>query len=103
MRAEIIFLGTSSTIPTPQRNHSAIYLRYNADKMLFDCGEGTQRQMSIAKLSAMKIRYMFITHLDGDHFLGVPGILQSCSMRNREMPLDIYGPKGIKKTRKTCC
>ncbi|MCD6522682.1 MAG: ribonuclease Z [Candidatus Diapherotrites archaeon] len=97
MRVEVVFLGTSSTIPTAERNHSAIYLRYGADRMLFDCGEGTQRQMTIAKLSAMKLKYIFITHMDGDHFLGLPGILQTCSMREREAPLEIFGPKGIKK------
>jgi ribonuclease Z len=95
---ELIFLGTSSAIPTPKRNHSAIALKAFGEIMLFDCGEGTQRQMARIKLSPMKVNNIFITHLHGDHFLGLPGIIQSMAFRGKKDPLHIYGPKGIIET-----
>jgi len=91
-------LGTSSALPTTKRNHSAIALKAFGEVMLFDCGEGTQRQMAGLKLSPMKINQIFITHLHGDHFLGLPGMIQSMAFRGRKDPLHIYGPEGIKKT-----
>ncbi|MDD3754215.1 MAG: ribonuclease Z [Methanobacterium sp.] len=95
---ELIFLGTSSALPTNKRNHSAIALKAFGEVMLFDCGEGTQRQMVRLKLSPMKINQIFITHLHGDHFLGLPGLIQSMAFRGRKDPLHIYGPEGIVKT-----
>ncbi len=95
---ELIFLGTSSALPTTKRNHSAIALKAFGEVMLFDCGEGTQRQMTRLKLSPMKINQIFITHLHGDHFLGLPGMIQSMAFRGRKNPLEVYGPEGIKKT-----
>ncbi len=94
-KMELIFLGTSSAIPTNYRNHSAIALKAFGEIMLFDCGEGTQRQMARARLSPMKVDKIFITHLHGDHILGVPGIVQSMAFRGRLKPLHIFGPKGI--------
>ena len=95
---EVIFLGTSSAIPSNQRNHSAVALKAFGEVMLFDCGEGTQRQMTKIKLSPMKVNHIFISHLHGDHFLGLPGIIQSMAFRGRKDPLYIYGPKGIERT-----
>ncbi|NYB52539.1 MAG: ribonuclease Z [Methanobacteriaceae archaeon] len=95
---ELIFLGTSSALPTPNRNHSSIALKAFGEIMLFDCGEGTQRQMARIKLSPMKVNNIFITHLHGDHFLGLPGMIQSMAFRGRKEPLHIYGPKGINET-----
>jgi ribonuclease Z len=95
---ELIFLGTSSALPTTNRNHPSIALKAFGEVMLFDCGEGTQRQMAILKLSPMKVNNIFITHLHGDHFLGLPGMIQSMAFRGRKDPLHIYGPKGIGKT-----
>jgi len=95
---ELIFLGTSSALPTPKRNHSAIALKAFGEVMLFDCGEGTQRQMARIKLSPMKVDHIFITHLHGDHFLGLPGMIQSMAFRGRKDPLHIYGPEGMIKT-----
>jgi ribonuclease Z len=92
---ELVFLGTSSAIPTSHRNHSAIALKAFGEIMLFDCGEGTQLQMSKAKISPMKINKIFITHFHGDHILGLPGIIQSMSFRGRKNPLHIFGPKGL--------
>ncbi len=92
---ELIFLGTSSAIPTSYRNHSAIALKAFGEIMLFDCGEGTQLQMSKAKISPMKINKIFLTHYHGDHILGLPGIIQSMAFRGRKEPLHIFGPKGL--------
>ena len=96
--AEVVFLGTSCAIPTPERNHPSVYFRYGKHRFLFDCGENVQRQMAIAKLSPMKIERIFITHLHGDHFFGLLGFIQSSYWRERAEPLYIYGPKGIKET-----
>jgi ribonuclease Z len=92
---ELIFLGTSSAIPTNHRNHSAIALKGFGEIILLDCGEGTQRQMTKARLSPMKINKIFITHFHGDHILGIPGMIQSMAFRGRTEPLDIFGPPGL--------
>jgi ribonuclease Z len=92
---EITFLGTSSALPTKNRSHPAIALKAFGEIILLDCGEGTQRQMSLAGLSPMKINHIFITHLHGDHFLGLPGLIQSMAFRGRTEPLHIYGPRPI--------
>ena len=92
---ELIFLGTSSAVPSKYRNHSAIALKAFGEIILFDCGEGTQRQMVQLKLSPMKVNNIFITHLHGDHILGIPGIIQSMGFRGRKEKLNIYGPPGI--------
>lgn len=94
---EIIFLGTSSAVPALERNHPSIALRAFAEVMLFDCGEGTQRQLIEAKISPMKITKIFISHFHGDHILGLGGLIQSLGFRGREKDLDIYGPKGLHK------
>lgn len=92
---EIIFLGTSSAVHSYTRNHPAIVLKAFGETMLFDCGEGTQRQLIFAKVSPMKISKIFISHYHGDHILGLPGLLQSMNFRGRENKLTIYGPKGL--------
>ncbi|WP_298520103.1 ribonuclease Z [uncultured Methanobrevibacter sp.] len=92
---EIIFLGTSSAVHSYTRNHPAIILKAFGETMLFDCGEGTQRQLIFAKVSPMKISKIFLSHYHGDHILGLPGLLQSMNFREREKKLTIYGPKGL--------
>jgi len=98
---ELIFLGTSSAIPSKHRNHASIALKAFGEILLFDCGEGTQRQMSCMKLSPMKIKNIFISHLHGDHILGLPGIIQSLGFRGRTEPLNIYGPPGLENIRES--
>ncbi|MBQ6813014.1 MAG: ribonuclease Z [Methanobrevibacter sp.] len=100
---EIIFLGTSSAVPSRERNHAAIIIRDFGEVFLFDCGEGTQRQLIDANVSPMKIDKIFITHFHGDHILGLGGLIQSMGLRKREEKLDIYGPKGIKRVMNTIC
>lgn len=94
---ELIILGTSSQFPTKQRNHSSIFLRFDKFKALFDCGEGTQRQMRILKLSPHDLNALFISHWHGDHTLGIGGILQSLSASGRTQPLIIHGPLGTRE------
>lgn len=88
-------MGTASAIPTKTRNHAAIVLKIYDRTVLFDCGEGTQKQIMEAQVSPMKIDDIYITHLHGDHILGLPGIIQSLAFRGRTRPLNIYGPVGI--------
>lgn len=96
---EITFLGTSSAVHSYTRSHPSIALKAFGEVMLFDCGEGTQRQLIYAKISPMKISKIFITHYHGDHILGIPGLLQSMSFRGRESEVTIYGPKGLDNLR----
>ncbi len=91
---EIVFLGTSGSWPTPKRNVSAIAVKRGPEVLLFDCGEGTQRQFMASKLSFMQVSRVFVTHFHGDHFLGLPGLMQSMNFFGREVPLEIYGPLG---------
>ena len=92
---EITFLGTSSAVHSYERNHPSIVLKAFGETMLFDCGEGTQRQLIYARVSPMKISKIFLTHYHGDHILGLPGLLQSMNFRGRDTKLTIYGPKGL--------
>ena len=89
---KIVFLGTGSSIPTKKRNQPSVALKYNGDVLLFDCGEGTQRQMVHTDISPMKIKYIFISHLHGDHIFGISGLLQSMGLNKRTTPIHIYGP-----------
>ncbi|MCD6576316.1 MAG: ribonuclease Z [Nanoarchaeota archaeon] len=91
---EIVFLGTGSMFPTKERNHPSVFVRDEKLRFLFDCGEGTQRQMRIAGISPTKLDYIFITHWHGDHSLGLAGIIQSLSASQRKRKLVIYGPEG---------
>lgn len=94
---EIIFLGTSSMVPTKERNQIAVFLRYSTHGILLDCGEGTQRQFKIANISLPKITKILLTHWHGDHVLGLPGLMQTLSSLNYSSKLEIYGPKNTKK------
>lgn len=95
---EIVFLGTSGCIPTENRNLASVLIKYLGEPYLFDCGEGTQRQMRFAKINFMRIDHIFITHLHADHFLGLGGMIQSMDFLERNRDLNIYGPPGTKNT-----
>lgn len=88
----LIFLGTAGSWPTKERSASAIALDMEKELVLLDCGEGTQRQFFQSSASFMRVRRVFVTHFHGDHFLGLPGLIQSMCLNNRTEPLDIYGP-----------
>lgn len=93
----IIFLGTGGSWPTVKRNVSSIALKRGSEILLFDCGEGTQRQFQQSNLSYMQISKIFITHFHGDHFLGLPGLIQTMQLNDRDRPLHLYGPEGMKE------
>lgn len=90
---QIVFLGTGSAIPTINRNHNSIYLKYRDRSFLIDCGEGTQRQLRKAKLNICRISDILITHTHGDHVLGLPGLLHTMSKSGYNKQLNIYCPK----------
>ncbi len=94
---KVVFLGTGAMQPTRERNLSAIYLNYESEHILFDCGEGTQRQMKIAEISPTKITRIIISHFHADHVLGLGGLLRNLEANDYNKPLYIYGPKGLEK------
>ena len=89
----VTFLGTGGAVPTTRRNTSAIFCRRAGDRFLFDCGEGTQRQM-MRFGTGFTVSRIFVTHLHGDHILGLPGLIQTMDFNDREAPLVIHAPKG---------
>src|SRR5947208_9046447 len=90
---DVIFLGTGGSLPTKERGLPAVALRREGELFLFDCGEGTQRQMMHAGLSFNRSMSIMISHLHGDHILGLPGLLQTMSSLIRDKPLDLHGPE----------
>jgi ribonuclease Z len=92
---DVIFLGTGGSLPTKERGLPAVALRRDGELFLFDCGEGTQRQMMHAGLGFNRPMSIMISHLHGDHVLGLPGLLQTMSSLIRDKPLHLYGPEGI--------
>lgn len=91
---DVLFLGTGASIPSKNRTLPAVAIRHDSEVVLFDCGEGVQRQLMLSPLSFMKITAIFVTHLHGDHILGLPGLLQTMGMSGRRNPLLVAGPKG---------
>jgi ribonuclease Z len=89
---ELVVLGTASQVPTRDRNHNGYLLRWGADGLLVDPGEGTQRQLTRAGVSASTIRRICITHAHGDHCLGLPGILQRLSLDRVRHPIHVHFP-----------
>lgn len=92
---QVTFLGTSGAVPTTIRNPSALCIEREGDRFLFDCGEGTQRQM-MRYGTGFDIEEIFVTHVHGDHVLGIPGLLQTWDFNDREMGLTIHGPQGTR-------
>ncbi|MCK4824307.1 MBL fold metallo-hydrolase, partial [bacterium] len=91
---QLIFLGTGGSWPSKERNVPAIVLKIDGEVVLFECAEGTQRQFMYSTTSFMQVDKILISHFHGDHFLGLPGMIQSMYLNDRSRPLDIYGPKG---------
>ncbi|MFC1801727.1 ribonuclease Z [Nanoarchaeota archaeon] len=94
---QIQFLGTGCMMPTKTRNLAGVLLSFKSENILFDCGEGTQRQLKIAGVKPSRITKILISHWHGDHVLGLPGLLQTFSASEYSGVLEIYGPKGSKK------
>ncbi len=92
---ELVFLGTGGSMPTRDRGLPSVILRRAAELIMFDCGECSQRQMVAAKLGFNRKMRVFISHMHGDHVLGLPGLFQSMSFLGRDRMLEIYGPEGV--------
>lgn len=94
---KIHILGSSAAIPTSERHTTAQLIKYHNKKMLFDCGEGTQIQLRRYHLPMLRIDHIFISHLHGDHYLGLPGLIFSMHLLGRKRKLHIYAPQGLKE------
>jgi ribonuclease Z len=92
---EVVVLGTSSATPTKYRHPSAHYVRLEGSYLLLDCGEGAQRQLSRYGLRTQRISHVFITHLHGDHYFGLPGLMTSMALFGRTEPLVVVGPPAL--------
>jgi ribonuclease Z len=92
---DLVFLGTSGSMPTAQRAPTAILLRRGGERLLLDCAEGTQRQLLRSNVGLIELREVFLTHYHADHYLGLPGMLKTFALRGRETPITIYGPPGL--------
>jgi ribonuclease Z len=91
---KITFLGTAGSTPTRDRNLPSVALEYDGGVYLFDCGEGTQRQLMKYSVSAYRIKAIFITHMHGDHVIGLAGLVRTLALNKRTAPLDVYVPQG---------
>ena len=95
MDLDVVFLGTGGSVPSARRNTASVLVRRGGDRLLFDCGEGTQRQMQ-RSTGLVQVHDIFITHLHADHYLGLPGLLKTWDMQDRHESLVIYGPPGLR-------
>src|ERR1700693_3424573 len=96
MDLSVFFAGTGGSIPTVRRGLPALLVRRGGDRILFDCGEGTQRQL-VSSVGLTDLDEIFITHSPADHWLGLPGLLKTFALRARARPLAIHGPPGLKE------
>jgi ribonuclease Z len=94
MDLSVAFLGTGGAVPSARRNTASLLVARGGERMLFDCGEGTQRQMQ-RSLGLVQVDSIFFTHFHADHFLGLPGLLKTYDLTERERPLTVYGPRGL--------
>jgi ribonuclease Z len=94
---DVVFLGTSASMPTAQRAPAALLVRRGGERLLFDCAEGTQRQLQRSSVGLVDLEEIFLTHFHADHFLGLPGMLKTFALRGRDdLPLAVYGPAGLR-------
>jgi ribonuclease Z len=93
MDLSLFFAGTAGSVPTARRGLPATLMRRGGDRLLFDCGEGTQRQL-LRTVGLPDMQAVFLTHHHADHWLGLPGMLKSFELRDRQAPLTVYGPPG---------
>jgi ribonuclease Z len=96
MDLSVFFAGTGGSIPTSARGLPALLLRRGGARILFDCGEGTQRQL-VRSVGLADLDEVFLTHFHADHWLGLPGLLKSFDLRGRDRPLAVHGPPGVRE------
>jgi ribonuclease Z len=96
MDLEVFFAGTAGSVPTARRGLPALLVRRGGERLLFDCGEGTQRQL-VASIGLADLDAVFLTHFHLDHWLGIPGLLKTFALRDRDRPLTIHGPPGLQE------
>jgi ribonuclease Z len=94
---DLVFLGTAGSVPTARRAPSALLLRRGGERLLFDCGEGTQRQMLRSSVGLVDLDEVFLTHFHADHTLGLPGMMKTFALRGRDATLTVYGPPGLEE------
>src|SRR6201982_716399 len=98
MDLDVVFLGTAASMPTAQRAPAALLVRRGSERLLFDCGEGTQRQLQRSAIGLPGLQELFFSPFPADHFLGLPGMLKTFALRGREeTPLTAYGPRGLRE------
>jgi ribonuclease Z len=95
MDLSVAFLGTGGAVPSARRSTASLLVARGGERLLFDCGEGTQRQMQ-RSLGLVQVDEIFFTHFHADHFLGLPGLLKTYDLTERKRPLTIYGPRGLR-------
>jgi ribonuclease Z len=96
MDLSVFFAGTAGSVPSARRGLPALLVRRGGDRILFDCGEGTQRQL-VSSVGLTELTEIFLTHFHADHWLGLPGLLKTFDLRGRERPLAIHGPRGLRE------
>src|SRR6476620_5537941 len=96
MDLSLFFVGTSGAVSSARRGLPALLIARGGERLLFDCGEGTQRQL-LRSVGLMDLDAVFITHFHADHWLGLPGMLKSFQLRDRDKPLAVYGPAGLRE------
>jgi ribonuclease Z len=100
MDLSVAFLGTGGAVPSARRNTASLLVARGGERLLFDCGEGTQRQLQ-RSLGLVQVDDIFLTHFHADHILGLPGLLKTWDLTDRQAPLRIYGPRGLRDLFKT--
>src|ERR671922_449642 len=96
MDLDVLFVGTAGSAPSARRGLPAFVIRRGGERLLFDCGEGTQRQL-MRSIGLVDFEELFLTHFHADHVLGLPGMLKSFALRQRERELVVYGPRGLRR------
>src|SRR4051812_47941563 len=100
MDLSVAFLGTGGAVPSARRSTASLLVSRGGERLMFDCGEGTQRQLQ-KSLGLVQVDEVYLTHFHADHFLGLPGMLKTYDLTDREAPLTVYGPRGLQDLFKT--
>ena len=95
MDLSVAFLGTGGAVPSARRSTASLLVARGGERLMFDCGEGTQRQLQ-RSLGLVQVDEVYLTHFHADHFLGLPGMLKTYDLTDREAPLTVYGPRGLR-------